>query len=687
MRGQTITNNQKRLLKLVAIFGLSIILFAIPVCYSGGINLAVDTKIVFPGDSRIANVKKFGAKGDGVTDDTAAIQKAIVNTSDAKTNNGGTSLIYFPNGTYLVNQTLVWPSTTYFSRILQGQSQDGTIIKLKNKAAGFGDAKSPKAVFSTFEGGSTGNAFRHSIYNLTVDVGSGNPGADGIRFTSNNQGGIRDVTIRSSDGQGRAGLAMDKAWPGPSMIKNVRVIGFDYGIFAIGPEYSLTFEHITLENQKVAGINNIWNLLSIRGLTSRNAVPVIKSGASDNPNDGRSYTLVIDGNFTGGSADKAAIEVNAGSVFARNIRTSGYQAVVKKGGDVVPGTSIAEYVSGQTYSLFSSPQRSLNLPVVEVPAVPWDDVSKWANVEGYGASGKDDKDDTAGIQSALDSGKTTVYFPTGNYKVSNTLRVRGNVRRIVGLESYLEVINRLKSQTSPVFRFEGRNQDVVVLERFNTNFGSFNYTWFEHASPKTLVLRNIAINSAKSYRNRTGAGRLFIEDVTGGNWVFDHQEVWARQLNPENEGTKIVNNGGKLWILGLKTEKVGTVVETKAGGKTEILGGLVYPIQPVPAEQPAFINNGSSLSVSIAESCYSGDYNYKVIIKETRDGVTKTLPNKAIPGRSSCSFTLPLYVGFDKLTVPGTTKNPEPGQVYRKSFWNSCISKSFFSGSLVLPSL
>lgn len=657
MRSKTITNNQKRLLKLLSIFGLAILLFVIPIYCFGGNNSIGATKIMFPEDSRIANVKKFGAKGDGVTDDTAAIRMAIKNTSDAKTNNGGTSFIYFPNGTYLVNQTLVWPSTTYFSRILQGESQDGTIIKLKNKAVGFGNAKSPKAVFSTFEGGSTGSAFRHSIYNLTVDVGSGNPGADGIRFISNNQGGIRDVTIRSTDGQGRAGLAMDKAWPGPSMIKNVRVIGFDYGIFAVGPEYSLTFEHITLENQKVAGISNIWNLLSIRGLISRNAVPAIKSGASDNPNDGRSYTLVIDGNFTGGSVKNAAIEVNAGSIFVRNIKTSGYQAVVKKGSDVVPGTSIAEYVSGQTYSLFSSPQKSLSLPVVEVPTVPWDDLSKWANVEAYGANGKDDKDDTAGIQSALDSGKTTVYFPTGNYKISHTLYVRGNVHRVIGLESYLEVINPLRSQTNPVFRFESGNQNVVVLERFVTNFGSLNYTWFEHSSPKTLVLRNIAINSAKSYRNRIGAGRLFIEDVTGGDWVFKHQEVWARQLNPENQGKKIVNDGGKLWILGLKTEKAGTIIETKASGKTEILGGLIYPVQPVPAEQPAFINDGSSLSVSIAESCYSGDYNYKVIVRETQDGVTKTLLNKNIPGRTFCSFTLPLYMGFDKSTVPANKQN------------------------------
>lgn len=46
----------------------------------------------------IVNVKDFGAKGDGVTDDTANIQKTI----DSLKTTGGT--VFFPEGTYLVSQ-------------------------------------------------------------------------------------------------------------------------------------------------------------------------------------------------------------------------------------------------------------------------------------------------------------------------------------------------------------------------------------------------------------------------------------------------------------------------------------------------------------------------------------------------------------------------------------------------------
>ena len=67
---------------------------------------------------QIINVKKYGAKGDGVTDDTAAIQACI----DLATANGG-GRIYFPRGEYIVsgalrntsqaNAQLILPNLTY----------------------------------------------------------------------------------------------------------------------------------------------------------------------------------------------------------------------------------------------------------------------------------------------------------------------------------------------------------------------------------------------------------------------------------------------------------------------------------------------------------------------------------------------------------------------------------------------
>ncbi|KAK5157149.1 hypothetical protein LTS14_004667 [Recurvomyces mirabilis] len=54
--------------------------------------------------SSIIDVKSFGAKGDGQTDDTAAIQKALNSATES-------NVIYFPSGSYVITSTVKVPST------------------------------------------------------------------------------------------------------------------------------------------------------------------------------------------------------------------------------------------------------------------------------------------------------------------------------------------------------------------------------------------------------------------------------------------------------------------------------------------------------------------------------------------------------------------------------------------------
>ncbi len=57
-------------------------------------------------------------------------------------------------------------------------------------------------------------------------------------------------------------------------------------------------------------------------------------------------------------------------------------------------------------------------------------------------------------------------------------------------------------------------------------------------------------------------GELFFEDFVTHNLQLRGQRVWARQLNIENQGTHLLNEGADLWVLGYKTERGGTLLET-----------------------------------------------------------------------------------------------------------------------------
>ena len=93
----------------------------------------------------------------------------------------------------------------------------------------------------------------------------------------NNYCALRNVTLQSSDPShsGAIGLALLRYAAGPCLMKNMVINGFDYGIKVANNEYSVTFEDLTLLNQKLYGIYNASNVLSIRHLFSTNRVPAI----------------------------------------------------------------------------------------------------------------------------------------------------------------------------------------------------------------------------------------------------------------------------------------------------------------------------------------------------------------------------------------------------------------------------
>ena len=72
-----------------------------------------------------ANVRDFGAVGDGATDDTAAINRALYELFSRETEKRIRRALYFPGGDYLVSNEIKIP--TYAK--LVGEGPDSTIIR------------------------------------------------------------------------------------------------------------------------------------------------------------------------------------------------------------------------------------------------------------------------------------------------------------------------------------------------------------------------------------------------------------------------------------------------------------------------------------------------------------------------------------------------------------------------------
>jgi hypothetical protein len=607
-----------------------------------GLSAAASAEnIVFPDDAGVVNIKTaYGAKGDGVADDTAAIRKAIEEVK------GIPDTLYFPNGTYLVTDSVGIFTGKAHSRdrflSYQGQSESGTVIRLKDGNPGFEDPSKPKIVFSVYEGQGTGDVMHSYVRNLTVDVGKGNPGAIGLRFMSNTSGAMDRITIRSSDpkGAGKLGLDMRQGQNGPCLIQRVTVEGFDTGV-ETNDTFSLVFEHLTLKRQNVLGFFNVNGRVTLRKLTSVNGVPAVR-------NKWDSMTLV-EADLSGGSKEETALVNDSPKCFLRDVRQSGYGHLLKDAsGKTIDGARLDEWYEGKAHALFAGEPKSLRLPIKETPEVPWEtDLSKWVKVE-WSKSGEDIGEALQGaVDRAAKEGKTTLYIPrrarTYDYpKFARPIRVHGSVSRILGMSNIVDFADPPGQTASgpAVFTFEDLAGPAVVVERFFLLGGwkcPRGVSMFENKSGKAVVVRNLCHGGL--HKKPSTGGEWFVEDVPAvGLRLGPGEKCWARQYNPESpEATMVEVDGGQLWILGLKTEGRARHIVARNGAKVELLGGVSYQSwdkQPIDPPMFTLVNAEASFTIGF----YHWSLPFTTVVEETTGGETRTLPRKDL-----VNYHLPLY--------------------------------------------
>lgn len=507
----------------------------------------------------------YNARGDGVTDDTQAFIDAIDHAyaamgapNGAWSSSGWTArytqarIIYIPNGTYLVSNTLKWSlplSSNHTGHIkVQGQSRSGTIIKLKDNCAGYQSASTPKYVLNTAEEDDFNNVVGlNLIRDLTVDTGSGNPGAMGIAWMGANHNELRNVKVIGS------GVCGIRCWQAPvcTYIRDIVVEGHQYGLWVAAPARAtnLTFEFITVRNQTVAGVYVNWSTAAvIRSLFSeQGAVPGVIV------NDAGAHVTILDSELRGSPAE-TAFRGTTGNFFMRNIVTSGYSSAAIRGATVVVGPgNVQEYVSGTVFKKSGSTRtRTLDIPIEDPPEVPYAPPSDWARPQDF-----------ANTQAALNSGRSHIYITTSGSigtvnvpatvtRISFMMRGASGTLHVTGASSTPLIIEDI-ANTINVYIDAARVVELNFCpwgKMFRGTYGG-NITTFNSNSNGCLPPTHGSRSGIKAYVR-----------------AADHEQAQLpMDINNGNE-----SNGGHTVVLGAKAEAGTSSWRISNGARFEIFG-------------------------------------------------------------------------------------------------------------------
>jgi len=582
----------------------------------------------------------YSADRTGTTDVTAILQRAF-------DEHRGWTVMYLPNGTYLVSNTIRMGATCitgggpggtgcYVVPILQGQSRKGAVIKLANGS--FTNAAAPKPV--VFTGDGVAQNMDRGVHNLTILVGANNAGANGIYFYGNNQALMSDVDVISADGQANIGIDLGYGEQGPSMVARAYVKGFKYGVKS-APLNGVTMTQISLEGQSVYGIWHTERYLWIDSLTSNNSVPAINSTGD---------MTVINAVLTGGSSTRTAIMQQGGVFFARNITAQGYQKALSANAGTPPsGLRIEEFSSAAAASLWTGrPTHTMNLPIKRPPEPLWEqDTAKIANIEAYmGGLGGNRRSPRQALQVAIDDPKNTmVRIPSGkNYLMDDTIFVRGNITRICGPSTF--------SGAGPIIITDEGTAPVVKIEKLICAPPIIKRT------SRTVILQELEVSGSSQFGDTSifieAPGDAFIASVCAVMNISNPKaHVWAWHYNAEGLGNDLQVNAGLVWIFGWKDEHYG--IKTRIhGGATEILGFLEYADAANKGSDPIHQITDADFCIAGMSHFSFGGGPYSVLVSETRAGVTRTLPVSSNPSGQS----LPLFIAYDSAHVATAVCNP-----------------------------
>ncbi|KAF3902585.1 hypothetical protein ABW21_db0207765 [Orbilia brochopaga] len=424
------------------------------------------------------NVRDFGAVGDGATDDTAAINKAISSGNrcgqDCGSSTTAPALVYFPAGTYLVSSPII----SYYNTQLVGNAVNRPVIRAAGSFVGLGvissDVYIPGA--SGAEWYINQNNFLRQIRNFNIDlrqVPNAMPSMDGvppagIHWQVAQATSIQNVRIIMSSGPDttHVGIYMENGSGG--FMSDVTFNGGKIGAYLGNQQF--TIRKFSFQGCQTA-VHMLWDwAFTMKSFEINNCqvgfnVTANAGGRGAAQGQGVGSLTILDSSISNtpvGIKTFGQITGNSSSIFLENMKLSNVNtAIMSDGQVVVPGgtTTIPSWASGTMYNdnnfnKFAQGVQTqtggaipvvLDAPKELVGATGWFERSKpqyenvpvsqfWDVKARYGAKGNAHNDDTAAINRALADAAgagAIVYFPYGIYIVTDTIFVPPG-SRVVG---------------------------------------------------------------------------------------------------------------------------------------------------------------------------------------------------------------------------------------------------------------
>lgn len=403
------------------------------------------------------DVTAYGAKGDGTTDDTEAINRAISDGGrcglGCPSSTLSPALVYFPAGTYLVSKPIV----QYYYTQLVGDATNPPTIKSSADFSGMAVIDSDPYEDDGTSWWVNQNNFFRQIRNFVIDI-TAQPVSQGacihwqvaqatslqnIVFNMRTDGGVTNAENQQK------GIFMDNGSGG--FMSDLTFNGGGYGAFFGSQQFTTrnmtfnncntaifmnwnwawTLKDITINNCNVgvdmangATSQTVGSVLFLDSTISSTAVGVNTSYATTQT--GTNGSLIID-NVDMSSGVSIAVKdgLTGSTVLAGNQKVSNFLQGNSYSGST--GTAVQKALDSNTTvpdSLLGSNGRvfTRSKPQYETLAV-----SSFVSVKSKGAKGDGSTDDTAAIQAVFDSATDgqVIYFDHGAYIITDTVKVPG----------------------------------------------------------------------------------------------------------------------------------------------------------------------------------------------------------------------------------------------------------------------